>query len=104
MLTALGRALTAGGCEPVLYSSAESFLDAPPARLPRCLVVDVHLGAISGLDLQRRLRSLGSNIPVIALTAIDDADVRAEAYRAGCVSCMAKTSDIEDLLALIRVL
>jgi FixJ family two-component response regulator len=104
MLTALGRVLTAGGCEALLYDSAEAFLDAPPGRRPRCLLVDVHLGAMSGFDLKRRLFALGSNIPVIAMTALDDARVRAEARRAGCAGCLDKTSDVDEILALIRTL
>jgi FixJ family two-component response regulator len=101
---ALGRMLRAGGFDTVMYSSAEEFLESPPPCLPTCLVVDVHLGAMSGLDLQRRLKADGSRLPIIVMTAFDDARVRAEAHRNGCFGYVPKESDGEVLLALLRSL
>jgi FixJ family two-component response regulator len=103
-LKALGRVLRALGFEPAEYRSAEDFLASPPSRLPLCLVVDVSLGGMSGLDLKRRLRALDSKLPVIAMTAFDDVRIRAEAQHAGCVGCLEKQSDISVLLDLIRTL
>jgi FixJ family two-component response regulator len=99
---ALGRILRAGGFEPLSYSSAEEFLASPPERLPACLVLDIGLGGMSGLDLQRRLKALGSTLSVIIMTGLDDAEVRAEAYQLGCVAYLSKESDEELLLGLIR--
>jgi FixJ family two-component response regulator len=101
-LRALGRALRAGGFEAAMYSSAEEFLASPPARLPKCLVVDVQLRELSGLELQRRLRALGSTLPVIVMTAFDDPRVRAEAHRMGCAGYLDKGSDFEELLEVIQ--
>ena len=56
MRTALGRLLTAGGYAPVSFGSAEEFLAASPRDQPACFVLDIHLGAMSGLDLQRLLK------------------------------------------------
>jgi FixJ family two-component response regulator len=101
-LKALGRVLRAGGFDTATYSSAEAFLDAPPARAPACLLLDNHLGGMSGLDLQRNLRARGSTVPVIVMTAVDDRRIRNEAYRIGCAGCLDKGDDIDVLLKLLR--
>jgi FixJ family two-component response regulator len=103
-LKALGRVLRAGGFEAATYGCVEDFLTSPPARPPKCLVVDVQLGALSALDLQRRLKEKGSTVPVIVMTAFDDPRVRAESRRLGCVACFDKGSDIDDVLAVVRSL
>jgi FixJ family two-component response regulator len=103
-LKALSRVLHAGGFEPLPYSSAEEFLSSPPARPPACLVLDMRLGGMSGLDLQRRLRSLRSNLSVIVMTALQDTDVRDESYQLGCIAYLSKDCDGELLLGLIRSL
>ena len=65
--SALGRLLHAGGFEPALFDSAESFIGAQPACCPwLCLIVDVQLTGMSGIDLQERLRAAkltGSDAP-----------------------------------------
>ena len=66
---ALGRLLRTSGFEPSLFDSAEAFLAAPLNRAPHCVIVDVHLTGISGLDLQDRLRRQRSEVPVIVTTA-----------------------------------
>jgi FixJ family two-component response regulator len=101
-LKALGRVLRAGGFETAAYSSAEAFLASPPSRAPACLLVDVQLGGMSGLDLQRDLRARGSTVPVIVMTAFEDRHVRSEAYRIGCAGCVDKGDDIDVLLKLLR--
>lgn len=103
-LKGLERVIRAGGFDPVCYASAEDFLARPPARLPLCLVVDVKLGGMSGIDLQRRLRTMGSSLAIIILTAVDDDAVRDEARLLGCAAFLAKDTDAELLLGLIRTL
>ena len=56
---ALGRLLKAGGFEPRLFDGAEAFLAVCRSTDPLCLIVDVHLGGMSGLDLQQHLRVAG---------------------------------------------
>ena len=102
LLTAFGRVLRAGGFEPLLYRSAEEFLASPPARPVHCLVVDVKLGGMSGLDLQRQLSSEGSTVPIVVMTAFESARIRDEAYRLGCAGVLDKQADIDEFLALIR--
>ncbi len=98
----LARVLRAGGYEPVLYESAEEFLSSPPPAAPIGLLLDVHLGGMSGLELQRRLRNEGSTLPVIIITAFDDARGREQAERLGCVAYLRKPCEAETILAALR--
>jgi FixJ family two-component response regulator len=65
-------------------------------------VLDVHLGGISGLDLQERLQASGRKIPVVFITAHDDAVTRERAHRAGAVDYLRKPFNDELLIASIR--
>ena len=87
---ALGRLLRAAGFEPVRYSSAEAFLEDTTHAPPDCLVLDIHLGGASGLDLRRHLTALGSAIPVIFVTAHDEPKIREEAQQVGCSAYLRK--------------
>jgi FixJ family two-component response regulator len=104
MRTALGRLLTAGGYAPVSFGSAEEFLAASPRDRPVCFVLDIHLGAMSGLDLQRLLKVGGSDVPVILMTAFDEPRLRDEAARNGCLAYLLKGGDADELLGLLRSL
>jgi FixJ family two-component response regulator len=99
---ALGRVLRAGGFESAAYASAEEFRASPPAQSPLCLVLDVRLGGMSGLDLQRMLRAEGSTLPVIVVSAHDDAELRSEAHRLGCRAYLRKPFAGRTLLELLR--
>jgi FixJ family two-component response regulator len=98
----LGRLLRAAGIQPVTYSSAEEFL--ADTKRPRfdCLVLDIQLGGMSGIELQRRLAGVGEKTPVIFITAHDDPGARAEAEAVGCASFFRKTDSGTDVLAAIR--
>jgi FixJ family two-component response regulator len=98
----LARVLRVGGYESAIYGSAEEFLSSPPASAPIGLLLDVNLGGMSGLELQRRLRNEGSTIPVIIITAFDDARSRQQAERLGCVAYLRKPCEAETILALLR--
>jgi FixJ family two-component response regulator len=100
----LVRVLRAGGYEAAVYASAEEFLSSPPQSSPIGLLLDVHLSGMSGLDLQRRLRNEGSTIPVIIITALDDARSREQAERLGCVAYLRKPCEAETILTLLRQL
>jgi FixJ family two-component response regulator len=90
MLRGLDRLLSAHGFRVQTFTSAESFLEGFAACEADCLVLDIHLGEISGIDLQRRLTSSGTDVPVIFMTAIDDPATRQEAFDAGCVAYLRK--------------
>jgi len=98
----LGRFLRAAGMHPVTYASAEEFLADKKHPLFDCLVLDVHLGAMSGIDLGRRLVAEGREAPFIFVTAQDDVDTRALAEAAGCVAFFEKTESGAAVLDAIR--
>jgi FixJ family two-component response regulator len=102
--TALCRLLHAGGYGPVGFGSAEEFLEAPSPADPLCCVLDINLGGMSGLELQEILKSRGSNVPVILMTAFDDPRLRARANGNGCLAYLSKGSDADVLLALLQSL
>jgi FixJ family two-component response regulator len=97
----LARVLRAGGYEAATYGSAEEFLSCPPRSAPIGVLLDVHLGGMSGLDLQRRLKNEGSTLPVIIITAFDDARSREQAERLGCVAYLRKPCEAETILTLL---
>ena len=80
----LSRLLRTAGFQPVTYLSAEAFLE--DAKRPRfdCLVLDIQLGGMSGLELCRRLSAVRDATPVIFITAHDDPQVRSEALACEC--------------------
>jgi FixJ family two-component response regulator len=90
MLQGLNRLLSVHGFRVERFTSAESFL-APISKCDaQCVVVDIHLGGISGIDLKRHLTSLGSDLPIIFMTAIDNEATRQEAFDARCVAYLRK--------------
>jgi len=101
LLRALRRLLGAGGFSVCTFSSAEEFLESPRAT-PACLVLDVHLGGLSGLDLHERLLASGRRIPVVFITAHDDAVTRERAHRAGAIDYLRKPFNDETLIAGIK--
>ena len=104
MRTALGRLLTAGGYSPVSFGSAEEFLAASPRDRPACFVLDIHLGAMSGLDLQRLLRVGGCTVPVILMTAFDDEATRATVDALDGSLLFHKPFNIDDLRTAVLFL
>jgi FixJ family two-component response regulator len=98
----LGRLLSAAGMQPITYVSAEAFL--ADTKHPRfdCLVLDIHLGGISGLELGRQLVAEGRHTPFIYLTDHDEPAARAEAKAAGCAAFFRKTDSGAEVLDAIR--
>jgi len=101
LLRALRRLLGAGGFRVCTFSSAEEFLESPRST-PACLVLDVHLGGLSGLDLHERLLASGRRIPVVFITAHDDAVARERARRTGAIDYLRKPFNDETLIAGIK--
>ena len=90
MLKSIERLLRTHDFQPVTFTSAEAFLHAAAAITAACLVLDLHLGGMSGIELQRQLSASGSNLPVVFMSAVDDESVRREAVEAGCVAYFRK--------------
>ena len=100
---ALGRVLKASGFEVMSFASAEDYL-ASGAGEPQCLLLDMQLDGMSGLDLLRWLRTDGSRLPVIVITASDDVDSRREAEHLGCAAYLCKPFLGRALVTLLRTL
>ena len=99
---ALGRLFRASGFGVHTYSSAEAFLATSMLPPPDCLVLDIHLGGMSGLDLQRRLHGVGAPASIIFVTAHDAAGTREEAEQAGCSAYFLKPVHRKSLLEAIK--
>jgi FixJ family two-component response regulator len=83
MSQAIGRVLTTAGFTPVLFASAEESLEAHAAATADCLVLDIHLPGMSGLELYRQLIASGNAVPVIFITARHHPATCEEAERLG---------------------
>jgi len=90
MQVSLSDLLGARGFETSVFSSAEDWLDRGASVRPDCMLVDVWLGGISGIELQRRLKDAGTRLPIIFVTAIEDEATRCAAMAAGCVAYLRK--------------
>jgi len=84
-----------------VFTSAEEFLNSDRLRKTDCLILDVHLPGMDGLDLQRHLAASHSAIPIIFITAYEDDEMRARAFNAGAVDYFLKPFNDEDLLNAI---
>ena len=100
---ALGRLLNAGGFEPALFDSAETFM-AERHRGWLCVIADVQLTGMSGIELQRTLRSEASPVPVIVITGQRADAVRERAERAGCLAFLSKPFSGTAILTLLETL
>ncbi|WP_027687395.1 response regulator transcription factor [Rhizobium leguminosarum] len=90
------------GFDAETFSSADDFLTSPHIRRTACLVTDINMPGMSGLDLHRRLVALGRSIPTILITAFPEKNVRASALGADIVGCLTKPFGEEVLLDCIR--
>jgi DNA-binding NtrC family response regulator len=84
------------------FASAQEFLASPRPHVPSCLVLDVELPGISGLDLQHELAKSDAQIPIIFLTGHGDIPMTVRAIQAGALEFLTKPIDDEDLLNAIR--
>jgi FixJ family two-component response regulator len=99
--SALGRLLQVGGFRPTLFESAETFIASPQQREWLCLVVDVQLTGISGIDLQLKLRAEGDAVPIIVISGNRADLIRERAQQAGCEAFLSKPFSAETILALL---
>ena len=98
----MSRLLRAAHLQPITYPSAESFL--ADKKHPRfdCLLLDIQLKGMSGVELNRRLAAVKDATPVIFITAHDDPEARLEAEASGCAGFFRKTDSGTEVLAAIR--
>jgi len=101
VLKALARLLRARTFEVRTYTSARDFLTALPDGLPECLIVDLQMPGMTGLELQRHLSRTGVQIPTIVITAHDEAGARERCEAAGASAFLSKPLHDTSLLAAI---
>jgi FixJ family two-component response regulator len=99
---ALSRLLSAAGISPISYQSAEGFLADDISADPDCLILDIQLGGMSGLELQKSLASIGPEIPIVFITAHDEPEFVEQASRQGCVAYLRKTDPAQLVLDAVR--
>jgi FixJ family two-component response regulator len=100
-LRSVGRLLGTAGYAVEMFGSALEFLASLPAVSPQCLVVDVHMPGMTGLELQERLARQDSCLPIIFVTAYDTPQTREHAHRAGSFGLLLKPFDQQALLQAI---
>jgi FixJ family two-component response regulator len=94
--------IESAGLEARCFGSAEEFLESGLHGRAGCLITDIRMPKMSGLDLQARLKEEDWDIPIIFVTAYGDARVRMQAMRGGAVEFLAKPFDHQLLLKTIR--
>jgi|ERR1051326_2626423 FixJ family two-component response regulator len=99
--TAIVRLLRGHGFRPQGFASAEAFLARGRSDDPACLVLDVELDGMSGIELLHRLEADGSSLPAVVMTAADDESAQQSAVAAGCVAYLQKPCAAELLLAAV---
>jgi len=100
---AMSRLLQQAGMQPIGFESAEDFLADPLRDHFRCLLVDVRLGGMSGIELQKRLIDLGAHQPIIYITSHDDPDAEMQArVTGGCAGYFRKTDGGPAIIEAIR--
>ena len=92
--------LQVAGWQAEMFSSAQAFLDHPAAMVPSCLVLDVNLPGLNGLDLQQRIAQR-THMPIIFITGFGDVPITVRAMKAGAVEFLTKPFDDEVLLQAI---
>jgi FixJ family two-component response regulator len=103
MRGALQGLLKAVGLPAEAFVSAEEFLNSGQQHQVACLIADIRMPGMSGLELQAKLNAERCKIPIIFITAHGDEKLRMQALRAGAVEFMAKPFDDEALLESVRV-
>jgi FixJ family two-component response regulator len=102
MRRAAENLLDASGFATELFASAEEFLDRKAATHVDCLLLDIDLGGMSGIELRRRLADSGSKLPVIFMTGLDDEAILRQALMAGCIACLRKPFTARQLVDAIE--
>jgi FixJ family two-component response regulator len=98
----LSSLIRSAGLQVEAFASAQEFLARPGAEEPNCLVLDLQLPGLSGLDLQKRMAEAGLEIPIVFLTGHGNIPASVQAMKAGAVEFLTKPFDEQDLLKAIQ--
>jgi FixJ family two-component response regulator len=99
---ALGSLIRSAGLRVETFASAQEFLARPPIDAPGCLVLDVRLPDLSGLDLQKRMAEVNLEIPIVFITGHGDVPTSVQAMKAGALEFLTKPFAEQDLLDAIQ--
>jgi FixJ family two-component response regulator len=100
---ALASLIRSVGLQVELFASAQEFLQAKRPKLPSCLILDIRLPGVSGLDFQRKLAEDNNPIPIIFITGHGDIPMSVRAMKAGAVEFLPKPFRDQDLLDAIHL-
>ena len=98
----LSSLIRSAGLKVESYASAQEFLDRNGTETPSCLVLDLQLPGLSGLDLQKRMAEVGTEIPIVFLTGHGNIPASVQAMKAGAVEFLTKPFDEHDVLQAIQ--
>jgi FixJ family two-component response regulator len=98
---ALGRLFSASDMEAETFASGQAFLDSLPNRQPDCLVLDLHMPGLSGLEVLHRLSWSDLRVPTIIITAHDEPETQTQCLAAGASAYLRKPLDGQMLLAAV---
>lgn len=102
MLNAIECLLNSFGFDVKKFNSAEAFVRCEPFENIACMVLDIHLGGMSGFDLRRLLSDRGHKLPIIFITAVDDEPIVKMAKDGGCVAFLRKPFPSSSLIDAIN--
>jgi FixJ family two-component response regulator len=100
--TALQDLIESEGLSTLCFGSAEQFLDSGAQHKAACLIADIRMPGMSGLELQTKLKAERCRVPIIFITAHGDAKMRSQAMRYGAVKILAKPFDNTVLLEAVH--
>jgi len=100
--SALQDLVEANGLSALCFASAEQFLNSEARHKAACLIADIRMPGMSGLELQAKLKAEGCRIPIIFMTAHGDAEMRTLAMRDGAVEFLTKPFDDAVLLEIVH--
>ncbi|HEY0365193.1 MAG TPA: response regulator, partial [Pyrinomonadaceae bacterium] len=99
--TALKSLMDSVGFRTEVFGSGEEFLKSPFVSQTDCLIADVRMAGMSGLELQERLHAAGSSVPIVFISAHDDNEARTRGLRAGAIDFLQKPFSEDSLLGAI---
>lgn len=99
---AMERLIRSAGMEVQAFASAQEFLDFEYSNQNACMIVDIKLQGMNGLELQNELSARGSDLPIIFITGFDSPEIREQAKKAGAAGYFRKPLDDQALLDTIQ--
>ena len=102
MLRSVTRLLRQSGYETLLFPSAEAFSNHNDFDGVTCVILDIDVGGVSGIEVRHRLKAANISVPVIYITGNDSPAVRAAAYQSGCLAYLTKPFSAKSLMELLH--